>query len=150
MKELLQDYFENLRAPVSQADINRFEEEHNLTMPDAMRQFYLLTNGAALIRHDIFKEEEYIDYVYDIVDIQGVASYFSGIDRNNKDVGYIINEIAHIMPIGNTSGRSLIFIGHSGPYQDKVYISGDLDDETGIIPIVQIGDSFTQFITNLR
>lgn len=115
-----------------------------------MRQFYLLTNGADPIRHDIFKEGEYFDYIYHIADLEGVASSYDGIARNNRDVGYIIEEIAHIMPIAHTSGRNSIFIGHSGPYQDKIYVSGDLDDETGIIPIMQIGESFTQFITSLR
>ena len=91
-----------------------------------------------------------MDYVYGIADVGGVESYYRGISRNNRDVGYIVKEIGCVMPIANTSGRNSIFIGHTGLYRDKIYMSGELDDETGIIPIVQISDSFTQFIADLR
>jgi hypothetical protein len=137
---IIEDFF----VPITKEEINQFEKDNNLDMPNYLKEFFIIYNGAS-VKECIYSYK--IDYLVSAFlpllknKIVSVENYL----RLIRDDEYLIGRY-DLIPFA-IEGTIPFLVSIGGNDEGVVYYSAVGLDEN---PLRKIADSFEEFINGLH
>jgi cell wall assembly regulator SMI1 len=148
---------ENSGPQLTNDDLDGFEKEYQVSLPQDYRHFMLEHNGGDRAEFMVF---DFIETGYgdNSTDMREFNSIHIGEVQEQNDIRRPLMIVraegyapSYFIPIGNDSGGSPIFLAAGSEDIGCVYIANDNyeDTETGYFVMSKVADSFTEFIDML-
>lgn len=141
MKKLtIEDFF----VPITKEDINKFEKENNMIMPNYLRKFFFMYNGAS-IKECIYKTNYIVNSFLPLLKLEyrsSVEDFLPWV----RDDEFLIGRI-DLIPFTIDPGGIPCLVSIGGSDEGAVYYSAVGLDEK---PLRKIADSFEEFIDGLK
>lgn len=116
----LNDFLETFRDPVTDIEIQNFEEKYKITLPSELRNILYFSNGCPTKNRSIKMENTTPEYMTGFFSIQGIDFEIQNIKRIEAEDHYYFSDV--LLPIGDAGGPRYICIGIKGEYKDKIYM----------------------------
>jgi hypothetical protein len=145
----LNDFLEKYANPVTDIEIQTFEEEYKISLPLEVKNILYFSNGCSAKNRFIKMEDDDPEYLIGFFSILEIGAGIRNMKSVEAEFHYYFSDV--LLPIGDPGGTRYLCIGINGEYEGKIYIINyqDYDYENLESMIIYIAPSIEDLLNRL-
>lgn len=116
----LNDFLEKFGAPITDIEIQDFEEKYKIALPLEVKNILYFSNPCPTKNRFIKMENDTPEYLTGFFSLIEIDFAIQNIKRIEAEDHYYFSDV--LLPIGDAGGPRYLCIGIKGEYKDKIYI----------------------------